>query len=327
MTSLTWLQVYAAARSVRVHNKNVRLLMACLLAMLALDVAPPQDQSVRDTRPFRSGIEITSINATVIDAQGHLVKGLSRDVFDVFEDGERQEVTQFTNERVPIGLGVLIDISDSMFGQRIQDARAAVDRFLFELLDASDEFFIAAFNHRPHMLTQWTNAPDVVRRALDALKPSGGTAVYDAVLAGLPVLDQRSRQRGALVIISDGADTASSASLRDVRSALLRSDGFVYAIAIDSPEHVAINTRVNPTALREITDESGGSTEVVKTSSDLVAATSRIAEELNSQYLLGYSSTHGPDGQFHSIRVKIREAGYRVRSRRGYVAGTARKTR
>jgi VWFA-related protein len=305
----------------------MRLLIACLMATLALAVETPQEQSVRDTRPFRSSIEITSINATVIDAQGHLVKGLSRDAFDVFEDGERQEVTQFTNERVPIGLGVLIDISDSMFGERIQDARAAVDRFLFELLDASDEFFITAFNHRPHMLTQWTNAPDVVRQALDALKPSGGTAVYDAVLAALPVLDRRSRQRGALVIISDGADTASSASLRDVRSALLRSEGFIYAIAIDSPEHVAINTRVNPTALREITDESGGSTEVVKTSGDLVAATSRIAEELNSQYLLGYSSTHGPDGQFHSIRVKIREAGYRVRSRRGYVAGTSRKTR
>src|SRR5262249_28251586 len=95
-------------------------------------------QTTRDPRLFRSGIELTRITATVTDKEGHLITGLPREAFDVYEDGEPQSVTQFTGERVPIGLGVLIDISDSMFGKRIQDARVAVDRFLFELLDASD---------------------------------------------------------------------------------------------------------------------------------------------------------------------------------------------
>src|SRR5207302_10190813 len=122
-------------------------------------------------------------------------------------------------------------------------------------------FFILAFNHEPHILTTWTSTPDVVRKALDGVKPSGGTAAYDAVLAALPMIARRNRERAALLLISDGADTASTASLREVRSALVRSEAFVYAIAIDSPEPKPINTRVNPTALREITDDSGGRTE------------------------------------------------------------------
>ena len=279
-----------------------------------------QDQPLRDNRPFRSGIELTSVTATVRDGAGRLVTGLPREAFDLFEDGQPQTITQFTHDRVPIGLGVLLDTSDSMYGKRIGDARAAVDRFLFELLDPGDEFFILAFNHRQHVITSWTNSPDIVRRALDALHPSGGTAAYDAVLAALPLIAHRDRQRAALLLISDGADTASTTTLREVRSALLRSDTFVYAIAIDTPEPVPINARVNPTTLRELTDDSGGRTEVVHNTLDLVSATARIAEELNSQYVLGYTSSREADGQYHSIRVRIRGTEYRVRARNGYVA-------
>ena len=285
-------------------------------ATLSAQTQPP----VRDQRTFRTGIELTSLTATVTDKAGHLITGLPRDAFQVFEDGERQTVTQFTNERVPIGLGVLLDISDSMHGKRIEDARAAVDRFLFTLLDESDEFFLIAFNHKPRVLTQWGRVHDDVTRALVALRPSGGTSIYDAIIESLPMVEHRSRQRAALVVVSDGADTASNATLRDVRSALMRSDAFVYAVAIDSPEPQPINTRVNPQALREITNESGGRTEVVQSSADLDAATARIAEELNSQYVLGYTSSHASDGQFHSIRVRVAGAEYRVRARNGYVA-------
>ena len=285
-------------------------------ATLSAQTQPP----VRDQRTFRTGIELTSLTATVTDKAGHLITGLPRDAFQVFEDGERQTVTQFTNERVPIGLGVLLDISDSMHGKRIEDARAAVDRFLFTLLDESDEFFLIAFNHTPRVLTQWGRVHDDVTRALVALRPSGGTSIYDAIIESLPMVEHRSRQRAALVVVSDGADTASNATLRDVRSALMRSDAFVYAVAIDSPEPQPINTRVNPQALREITNESGGRTEVVQSSADLDTATARIAEELNSQYVLGYTSSHASDGQFHSIRVKVAGAEYRVRARNGYIA-------
>jgi Ca-activated chloride channel family protein len=289
------------------------------LACLAV-VSAGQNPPIRDPHPFQTGVEITSITATVVDKEGKLVTGLPGEAFEVFEDGEPQKVTQFSGERVPIGLGVLVDISDSMFGKRIVDARATVDEFLLKLLDPADEFFILAFNHEPHVLTDWTTAPEVVRRALGSLRPSGGTAVYDAVTRALPVLERRSRQRAALLIISDGADNSSNASLRDVRSALVKSDAFVYAIAIDPEERQAINTRIDAEALRAITAESGGRTEVVRGSAELEAAAARIAEELNHQYVLGYSSPRGADGKYHTIRVRVTGSEYRVRARNGYVA-------
>jgi len=290
---------------------------ATLLAQQPPPAAPP---AVKDERPFQSGIEITSVTATVTDKDGRLIHDLPREAFEVYEDGVRQTITQFTRDRVPIGLGVLLDISDSMYGKRIQDARTAVDRFLFELLDPGDEFFLMAFNHAPRALTGWTRDQAEVTRGLAGVRPSGGTAIYDAIVSSLPLIGRRNRQRAALLVISDGADTASTASMREVRAALLRSDAFVYAIAIDSPDRQPINTRVNAQALREVTSESGGRTEVVQSSADLQEATARIAEELNSQYLLGFSSARGADGQYHSLRVRVAGAEYRVRARNGYVA-------
>ena len=87
-----------------------------------------------------------------------------------------------------------------------------------------------------------------------------GAAVYDAVIESMPLIAKRNKERGAVLIVSDGADTASSATLKDVQAALRRSQAFVYAIAIDSPERRAINRAVNPTTLREITNESGART-------------------------------------------------------------------
>jgi Ca-activated chloride channel family protein len=301
--------------------------LACFIAVLLCARIVAQQPPVTDNRLFQSGIEITSITATVIDAEGHPVTGLDRGAFEVYEDGVRQTVTQFTRERVPIGLGVLLDISDSMFGKRMDDARAAVDKFLFELLDPADEFFLSAFNHRPHPLTGWTREQGDVRHALAGLRPSGGTAIYDAILDALPLIDKRTRQRAAILVISDGADTASSATLRELRPALRRSDTFVYAIAIDSPERQPINTRVNPAALREITAESGGRTEIVQNSAQLDEAAARIAEELNSQYVLGYTPPRGADNQFHSLRVRIAGSDDRVRARSGYVATPAGRPR
>jgi len=300
-------------------RRAVLALFAAFSAAGSLTLA--QQPPIRDPHTFRTGIDVTGITVTVRDADGHLVSDLPQDAFEVFDDGERQQVTQFTRERVPVSLGVLLDISDSMFGRRIADARLAVDHFLLEQLDHEDEFFILAFNHRPHVLTRWTQTPTVVRDALDSLKPNGGTAVYDAVLEGMPLIAKRNRERGALLIVSDGEDTASTAMLKDVRFALRRSQAFVYAIAIDPPDdRRPINRRVNPTTLREITDESGGRTEVVQSSSDVAAASARIADELNHQYVIGYTPRHGGDGQFHSIRVRVQGASYKVRARTGYVA-------
>src|SRR5205823_10127082 len=111
--------------------------------------------------------------------------------------------------------------------KRMDDARAAVDKFLFELLDPADQFFLMAFNHKPRVLTGWTREQGDVRHALAGLRPSGGTAIYDAILDALPIIETRTRQRAAILVISDGADTASTATLRELPPALRRSDTFV----------------------------------------------------------------------------------------------------
>jgi Ca-activated chloride channel family protein len=295
-----------------------------LIAALAGMALAAQDQPAPPHNVFQSRVDLISVTATVVDHDGRLVTGLSKDAFEVYEDGEPQKITQFTNERVPISVAVLLDVSDSMFGQRLVDARAAVERFLFELLDPADDFCVIAFNHEPRILTPWTRSPDLIRQSLARLHPFGATGLYDAVISALPLMEQRSRERGALLIISDGADTASDTSMHDLRSALLRSDAFSYAIGVDPPARRAINASVNVSALTEITNGSGGSTEVVHDTADLNQATAHIADELNKQYLIGYTSSRAPDGRYHSIRVHAVDPAYRVRARNGYVANRTR---
>ena len=270
--------------------------------------------------PLRSSVELTVVTATVRDANGKLVTGLSKEAFEVYEDGERLPIAQFTNERVPLGLGLLLDVSDSMFGRRIKDAEDAVERFLLHLLPSTDAFFVIAFNHETRLLFGWKSDAAGVHEALEKLHPTGSTAIYDAILAAIPFLENRPRERAALVLITDGADTASDATMHDLRPALVRTDAFVYAVGIDTPEPQPIAQRVNVGALNEITGQSGGRTEVVRDTAALESATASIAEELNSQYVLGYSSKHPGDGQYHSIRVRALDPTYKVRARAGYVA-------
>jgi Ca-activated chloride channel family protein len=269
---------------------------------------------------FRGAITTVEVTVTVTDSGGRLIKGLSRDDFEVFEDGDLQPVTQFSDKRTPVSVGVLLDTSDSMRGQAIVDARGALNRFMADLLDPGDQAFVAAFNHWPRLLTLWTLPPAKLAGRLDNEHPSGGTAIYDAVCAAAPLFQHRQHARAALIVISDGADTASDHSLVQTREVLWRTDTFVYAIAIDSTTDPHVSTRVNPETLREITGPSGGYTEIVRTSADLGPATERIAEELNSQYTLGYAAIRPQDGSWRSIRVRVKNHEYLARSRRGYFA-------
>ncbi|MGH9257619.1 MAG: VWA domain-containing protein [Vicinamibacterales bacterium] len=268
---------------------------------------------------FRATVETVQVSVTVTDANGRLITGLSQDDFEVLEDGAPQSITVFTDERVPISLGILLDVSDSMRGQRIADARVAVDRFVSGLLEAGDEAFIAAFNHRPRLVGPWTRPPAVLAGRLNELFPSGSTALYDAVVASASLFGRRTHARAALVVISDGVDTASDVTLRQATDIVRRTEPLVYAIAIDS-DAVTANARVNPDALREMTATSGGYTEVVRGSGDLAPATERIANELNKQYTLGYVSSKPPDDRWRGIRVRVKHHDYFTRARRGYFA-------
>jgi len=271
---------------------------------------------------FRARVETVQVTVTVTDAGGRLITGLSKDDFEIVEDGAPQPITQFTSERVPVSLGVLLDASDSMRGRAIADASDAVDRFVAALLQPGDEAFVAAFNHLPRIVAPWTRPPAGLEGRLDELYPTGGTAIYDALVASSRLFARREHTRAALVVISDGADTASDLTLQEAREVLRRADPFVYAIAIDADDSRP-STRVNAEALREITGPSGGYTEVVRGAADVAPATERIANELNTQYTLGYTPLRPPDGSWRNIRVRIRDRDYFTRARRGYYAVAA----
>lgn len=301
------------------------LLLPVILTSVILTASSSEQRRRRTDDVFRSGIDLVQMSATVVDEDGRLVGDLRREDFEVFEDAERQTITHFTRDRVPLSVGVVLDVSQSMYGQRIDDARLALDRFVADLLDPEDEVFVIVFNHTPRVEVGWTLGPRQLRNRLDDIQPYGGTSIYDAMMEALPLFDVRQHQRAAVLLISDGSDTGSHSNVRDVRRLLRRSDAFVYAIAIDAPDTRPINDRVNPFALREMTSESGGYTEVVHDSPELGPATARIAEELNHQYTLSYMSSRPADGSYRSIRLRVVGREYRVRTRRGYVAEPNRR--
>ena len=286
--------------------------LACVFACVAVSA---------QRASFRARLDLVQVTVSVTDADGRLVTGLAQGDFQIWEDGLEQEITQFTDERVPVSLGVLLDSSDSMRGQPIVDARQALDRFVGELLFPDDQVFVATFNHLPRLAARWKRPPRTLANVLSGLQPSGGTAIYDALAQTSPLFERRDNIRAAFVVISDGADTASDLTLHQALDVVRRSDAFVYAIAID-PLDARASTRVNPEALRDITSLTGGYTEVVRSSSDLAPATARIADELNKQYTIGFSSSRPPDGSWRTLRVRVRRPDHYVRARRGYFATT-----
>jgi Ca-activated chloride channel family protein len=273
---------------------------------------------LRKNDNFRATSELVSTAVTVRDGAGRLVTTLGKDDFTVEEDGVPQPITQFTKERVPVSLSLTLDISDSMRGQRIVDARAALAKFLDSLLAVEDEASLLGFNHATRMYGPWTTDRADLRTKLEAIRPSGGTALYDAIDAALPQFESRQHPRAAILLVSDGADTASDLTPTELKQKLVRSDVFLYAIGIDSID-ARNSTRINPFTLNELTSQGGGYTEIIRSTAELGPATERIAEELNHQYMIGYTPTTRADGSYHTVRVKVSNDNYRVRARRGVV--------
>lgn len=325
--------------------------------------ASPRPSQGDDPFRFKSGVELINVTATVTDASGRFVPGLRQDDFTIYEDDQRQTITHFSAERVPVSLGIALDTSGSMAGDKIRAAQGALERFLNDLLDQDDEIFLYRFSNDPVLLQGWTNDRSLLTRALGRIVPNGGTAMYDTVSDAIPLAESGKNRKKALVVISDGNDTSSRVRVDELKQQIRESEVLVYAVGIDSEEstyarrpaspprmpvplpfpfpprrggggwpprqpptsppggwHVGRDDdRVNVVALREMTDDSGGRTEVIRDPRDLDPATSGIADELSKQYYLGYPSTGKKDGRWHSIRVEVRN-GYRVRARRGYVA-------
>ena len=378
--------------------RSLGLVVLVAAAVLGIHAHAQQDPS-REQFRFRTGVELINVTATVTDANGRFVSGLRQEDFQVYQDDEPQVISHFTSERVPVSLGILLDTSASMDGEKMVAAKAALNRFLLELLHDQDEVFLYAFDSSPELLHEWTTDRRRVSRALNTIEPRGGTAMYDALAEAVPLALAGRHRKKALVVISDGNDTSSRTAIDALKVQIRETEILVYAIGIDTqidtaettrrpwsgvvsalfqgrgrpipfpfprpgsnrprpptrppspvppgtppvggappvgtPGHPPILTprapttrtrsagadeRVNVAALREITDTSGGRTEVVRSTRDLNPATAGIADELSRQYYLGYAFKGEKDGKWHAIRVEVRNGRYQVRARRGFVA-------
>jgi Ca-activated chloride channel family protein len=337
---------------------------------------PPSTSQEPQSFKFRTGVELVNVNATVTDQSGRFASGLTLPDFRVYDDEKPQNVTHFSAERVPVSLGILLDTSGSMEGEKIEAARGALNRFLTLLSDEKDEVFVYRFDNRPQLIQGWTYDKRSAGEALWRVQPHGSTAMYDAVEEAMNLLQQAHNRKRALVIISDGNDTNSRTDVFTIKQMIRESEVLVYAVGIDAQPHYGVRNvpllsrqstlfqrggppipmpfpfpggrrpappppsgpppgpapggrsyhggdgdRVNVAALRDITDDSGGRTEIIRSPRDLEPATSGIADELSKQYYLGYAAPGAKDGRWHAIRVEVRNPSYHVRARRGYVAG------
>ena len=293
---------------------------------------------------FRIDAYVVAMSVTVTDSAGRWVPGLAATNFTVFEDGRPRPIGQFTSDAVPISLLIAIDISGSMQGPRFERARAAALR-LADRLTARDEVALYAFNDMTYRLADWTNEKARIVDELRTIKPSGGTALYEAVETVLDPLRDRAarnrredvRHRQAVVIISDGRDhappnpVAGATTPEDLsfqhqamaRALIQQSEALLYAIGINAPNTIGRDALIDSPALHALTDRTGGFTEVVDGDGDLVPVAERIAEELRRQYLIGFTPAT-LDGKFHRVKVQVNGCpGCQVRSRAGFIAAPA----
>ena len=303
-----------------------------------------QQQDESQSFRFRTAVELINVTVTVTDGTGRFVSGLRREDFRIFEDGVEQPVSHFSNDRVPVSLGIALDTSGSMDGNKMRAARTALNRFLFDLLDRTDEVFLYRFDSNPELVEGWTTDRRRVSSELERIRPKGGTAMYDTVAEAVPMAQSGTHRKKALLVISDGNDTSSRTEVPDLKQMIRETEVLVYAIGIDgtdtqmtggtpsggsyprgprnpvpvpfpfpgrrtppsqpppsapsgpSSRNARADDRVNASALRELTDDSGGRTEIIRSAMDLDPATAGIADELSRQVLPGISS-EGQEGR------------------------------
>jgi Ca-activated chloride channel homolog len=301
--------------------RRVKVTLVAAAASLLLSAQAPA-QAVR-TAPPREFV------VTVTDKKGSLFMGLGRDSFTVLDGGQPSGIVSFESGDMPATVGVLLDASGSMSVREsgLLRARNALLRF-FRNSHASDEFFLIAFNREPQLLLGMSNDPSAVLGALDlygAARGRGPTALYDALYLALNQAARGKHRRRALLLVTDGQDNASRYTFRDVKRMLKETDVMVYAVGIVDPEMsdsaLGYEGRRN---LEELAKLSGGRVLFPQTVQELNSAMEAVADELRSQYVIGFvpASAGDRDG-WHEVRVRLNE----IRDDRGKKLKTVLRTR
>jgi len=301
------------------------LSMAAAAAVAALCAAAAHASS--RTPVFRSDVELVNVAVTITDRLSRYVTGLAENEFQILEDGIPQDLTLFTHERLPLSLAVLLDTSQSMT-VRLPDAQEAATRFV-RTLAAGDEAQVIQFNERARIVQDFTSDQSALETAIRSTRANGSTGLYNAIYIALKDLNTRKRmdelRRMAIVVLSDGQDTTSLISDDQVLALARKSGIAVYGIslrpALPRPLTLAEDNGLPRYFFVTLGRETGGQAHFLNGVAQLGGIYDQVAEELRSQYNLGYVSSNGTrDGRWRQIQVRLRSQPYLVRHRMGYYA-------
>ena len=312
-------------------NRPALGLLLCAVGGGVLINALAQDQ---DT--LKVSVELVNVQFSVTDRHGRFVPALTVKDFLVQEDGRRQEIRNFARENeLPLTLAMLIDTSPSVRPVFDEEKLTAVG-FLESILRSKDLALVMGFDRSVTLVQDYTDNTKVLRRAIDELEIGGGTSVYDAVYLACKEKLGSEAGRKAIILISDGEDTTSKMKFTDALVAAHQSDAVIYAISNSVRGFFPYGGRRGRGGfgggdigtLRKFSEETGGATFVVSNQNSFARIFDQIAQELRTQYSLGYNSTNpARDGKYRQIKIVPRGSGYTVRARKGYYAAKGTDSR
>jgi Ca-activated chloride channel homolog len=280
-------------------------------------------------RIFKAAVDIVSLNVTVVDSQNRYVTDITEQEFSVFEDGTRQELTFFNRTNLPIALSLLIDTSASMENRLFIAQEAAIG--FARKLRTQDFAQVVDFDSRVEIAQDFTNSVPDLERAIRGTTAGGSTSLHNALyisLKGLEKVKAKSLdevRRRAIVVLSDGEDTSSLVSYEEVLDLAKRSETAIYTIGLQAKDSSqSKGFREAEFVLRQFAQETGGRAYFPARVEELKDVYGQIADELSSQYTIGYASKNGRrDGGWRRIVVQVARPNMTARTKRGYFAPTA----
>lgn len=308
----------------RLHSRRLAA-SAALFALGAGAIGAQQaSRYERDETVIRTDVRLVVLHTTVIDRDGHFVTSLSRDVFNVFENGARQEIKAFKREDVPVSMGLIVDNSGSM-----RDKRSRVEAAALALVKESnpdDEGFVVNFNDEAFMDLpngkDFTNDIKEMEDALTRIDSRGGTAMRDAVRMSIDWLNEKAhKDKKVLVVITDGDDNSSMITIENLVRASQQSEVLIYAIGILTDDDRRGAKRAQR-ALESLAEATGGQAFFPKEVSEVDRIAHQVARDIRNQYTIQYTPTNqAMDGSYRQIKVTLNSPGkLSVRTRSGYYA-------
>jgi VWFA-related protein len=308
----------------KLERKPIVILL--LLATAGALLIPLRSQAAQDT--LKVAVDLVNVQFSVTDKRGRFVPGLTAQDFKVDEDGRRQEIRNFSRENeLPLTLALLIDTSPSV-GPVLEEEKTTAGAFLESILRDKDLALVIGFDRSVTLLQDYTDNLRLLKRSIDELEIGGGTSIYDAVYLASEEKLKDEAGRKAIILISDGEDTTSKIKLTESLIAAHKSNAVIYAISNSPAGRFFTNGGIvlggrggDIGTLKKFSEETGGSTFVINNEHGFKKIFDQIAEELRSQYSLGYQSLNtARDGKYRQIKITTREPGYTVKARRGYYA-------